>query len=415
MYDPADDQDAIGIFCDRHPIHEAVEVCRDCGGGCCVDCWTMEHGSVLCLNCASNRLRRRRLIRRFMAGAGIVAMLLLALAAADFIRYGTSGSEIRSLRTHLAQHPRDIRARLALAALFIHTGHRDHALAEYRQILEFDPYSERAHGNIGILLYDAGDLDGAAYHLATSVDIDPTYYDAHRYLAVIYERQLALEDAIYAWRKAMELAPSRDKRVECAHALARNLERVGRKFEAAEVLYGLVPWTTEEDRVRIRQRIARLRDEADAGEPLLAAEAVEVRFRPRGPVIPVRGLLNDRIPASFIVDTGATFTTITSKLAEDIGIEDLETRTQVQFRTANGEVTSAALVQVRSLQIADAYVEDLTVAVCDSCSDGLIDGLLGLNFLQRFSVEIDGTSGRLVLRRPPKPARSPAPTPAETP
>ena len=58
---------------------------------------------------------------------------------------------------------------------------------------------------------------------------------------------------------------------------------------------------------------------------------------------------------------------------------------------------------MKSLRIRDAYVEDITVAICDTCGDGLIDGLLGLNFLQRFNVEIDGPSGRLLFRKPDAP------------
>lgn len=333
----------------------------------------------------------------------VAGVLALGLFGLDLAQYGPYAASIHEVRQRLEKNPRDAAALVRLAALYRAAGRPGAAAEAYRSALAVDPQNLVAHVNLGLLYYDVLDLDRAIYHLKIATEIDPGSFEAYRTLGLALERNGDPKGAEPVMRRTLELAPDSPTRAEAARNLARVLERLGRKFEAAQYLaesvHALDGPDAAEDRKQIENRIARLRRESDSSVPLLSADAVEVHFRPWGGTIPVKGLLDERVPAAFLVDTGATYTTITSALARELGMTHLEKRARVRFRAASGDII-APLVQVHSLRIRDAYVENITVAVCDTCGDGLIDGLLGLNFLQRFRVEIDGTTGRLVLRRP---------------
>lgn len=393
-----------------------MAVCQRCAATLCADCWTIGGTQILCIGCEAGRVRRSRALKRgsFLAAGLLVAGL--AVASFDLARYGQYAGSIREVKARLDENPRDAAALVRLAALYRAASRPGAAADTYRSALAVDPKNLVAHVNLGLLYYDVLDLDRAIYHLRSAVEIDPGSYEAHRTLGLALERQGSPAEAEPMLRRTFELAPGTPERADAARNLARVLERLDRKFDAAEVLSGLMHETeTAPERERVAQRIARLRRESDASAPLLPEEAVEVRFRPWGGTIPVKALLNEKVPAAFLVDTGASYTTISSSLAHELGIEGLDKRPRVRFRAASGDI-DAPLVKVGSLRIHDAYVEDLTVAVCDTCGDGLIDGLLGLNFLQRFKVEIDGGSGKLLFMKtdspfapPPGPVRTPLP------
>lgn len=349
-------------------------------------------------------------MKRLGFAGAFVVLGLIAFASLDLARYGQYASSIREVRARLDENPRDAAALVRLAALYRAAGRPGAAAETYRSALGVDPKNLLAHVNLGLLYYDVLDLERSIYHLKVAVEIDPGSFEAHKTLGLVLERKGDPAAAEPVIRRTHELAPGTPERADSARNLARVLERLGRKFDAAEVLSALMHETdTDSERERVAQRIARLRRESDAAAPItLPEEAVEVRFRPWGGTIPVKALLDEKVPAAFLVDTGASYTTISSSLARDLGIRDLDKKPRVRFRAASGDI-DAPLVKIGSLRIHDAYVEDLTVAICDTCGDGLIDGLLGLNFLGRFKVEIDGQSGKMLFKR--SSAEPPAPAP----
>lgn len=399
--------------CRRHPEAEAVAVCQRCAATLCADCWTVGGTRILCIRCEAARVRRSRALWNGATLLSIAAAIGLGILLLDLAQYGHYAASIREVRERLQQNPRDAAALVRLAALYRAAGRPGAAAETYRSALAVDPENPLAHVNLGLLYYDVLDLDRAIYHLQNAIEVDPGSWEAHRTLGLALERRGDAARAEPVMRRTLDLAPGTPERAEAARNLARILERLGRKFEAAEALLASVhesdaAGSSLEDREHVAARIARLRRESDSSPPLLPAEAVEVRFRPWGGTIPVKALLDERVPAAFLVDTGATYTTISSALARELGIQDLDKRPRVRFRAASGDI-DAPLVQIGSLRIRDAWVEDLTVAICDTCGDGLIDGLLGLNFLQRFKVEIDGPSGKLVFKRTDSPLAPPAP------
>jgi clan AA aspartic protease (TIGR02281 family) len=106
--------------------------------------------------------------------------------------------------------------------------------------------------------------------------------------------------------------------------------------------------------------------------------------------------INDSLSIPLILDTGASYTTLSRGIAEKLGInvDGILPRTRVS--TANGVIT-AYLVRLSSIQLGDARVEDITAIIPGNSELGTW-GLLGLNFLNEFDWSNDTRNLRLTLK-----------------
>jgi aspartyl protease family protein len=99
----------------------------------------------------------------------------------------------------------------------------------------------------------------------------------------------------------------------------------------------------------------------------------------------------------FLLDTGASYVTLKQSFARRAGIT-VDAGRVVRLKTANG-VTSAQRGVADSIQIRDARARDVSVVVqpdSQAAYGDRVDGLLGMSFLARFNVSIDGA--RVTLR-----------------
>ena len=102
-------------------------------------------------------------------------------------------------------------------------------------------------------------------------------------------------------------------------------------------------------------------------------------------------------------DTGARLTVITPKLAGELGLDPDEAEGTVEVVGAVA-AASAPVLRVASVSVSDAEVRDLRV-VCHPLSSKLgLDGILGLNFLDRFNIEINNAASSGRRRRPDREA-----------
>lgn len=104
------------------------------------------------------------------------------------------------------------------------------------------------------------------------------------------------------------------------------------------------------------------------------------------------GVTVNGLPREFIVDTGASITAISSSLARDLGLALDGPR--VEVRTANGR-TSAVRARLVSLDLGTLRLRNVPTLVIDGL-DGYA-GLLGLDILARFDVDIDAARSELRL------------------
>jgi clan AA aspartic protease (TIGR02281 family) len=134
---------------------------------------------------------------------------------------------------------------------------------------------------------------------------------------------------------------------------------------------------------------ARIEEAADLAEGIL------IPFTPGSNAIVTQARLNGLLSQRFLVDTGATLTTIPTAAADRLGLSSGSARRR-RVTTVGGEVT-AWEVRLESIVLADTAVTDLTVLVVD-LPDNPTLGLLGMNFIRHFEVDLDNQKGELVLR-----------------
>ncbi len=130
--------------------------------------------------------------------------------------------------------------------------------------------------------------------------------------------------------------------------------------------------------------------------PGSAPEAATISFDPRAPI--TVGVRLNGVPLTLIVDTGAERTVISPAAIERAGLGGQGGR-PILIVGATGAVT-AILVTVPLLDIAGARIGPLPVIVHALPADGRaepVDGLLGRDVLDAFTLTVDMAAGRATL------------------
>ncbi|MDX2085464.1 MAG: retropepsin-like aspartic protease [Candidatus Melainabacteria bacterium] len=101
----------------------------------------------------------------------------------------------------------------------------------------------------------------------------------------------------------------------------------------------------------------------------------------------VPAMVNNHVMATFLVDTGATYTVITPRLAKKLGVVITPETPRVSIITANG-VVKAPKVTLKNVMIGEVQVQQVTAVVQDLGHDVLLSGLLGMNFFDGLELTV---------------------------
>ncbi|MBM2804679.1 MAG: family clan aspartic protease [Deltaproteobacteria bacterium] len=159
-----------------------------------------------------------------------------------------------------------------------------------------------------------------------------------------------------------------------------------------------VPPKQREGANRIQAKESPRTPEPEIKPPPLAPRRVSIPFEKNGNIVIVPVILNNRQTTKLVVDTGASFTFISHALARDLAIDLSRNPKTVPFHTANG-VVEAPLTNLDSITVGGMEIKNLTAAVHDTTPDAHAAGLLGLNFLSNFRMDIDTQKGMLHLEK----------------
>jgi len=134
-----------------------------------------------------------------------------------------------------------------------------------------------------------------------------------------------------------------------------------------------------------------------SGKITAGSEDSIIPLERQGGVWIARVEFNDLYQAHLIVDTGATFTTISEDLAFDAGIKTDPHNPQITLHTAGGKVQAKMGIAPR-IRVGHAGRDDVRVVIhtIPNLPEG-IDGLLGLSFFDRFMVRLDHSQQQLYL------------------
>lgn len=108
-------------------------------------------------------------------------------------------------------------------------------------------------------------------------------------------------------------------------------------------------------------------------------------------------LINNQAQANFILDSGATYTVISTALAAKLGISTAYAQ-KVTVMTANGQISAAKAV-LDSVKVNGLTARNVEVTIFDIPTTQNTSGLLGLSFINKFKVTIDRKNGKLILEK----------------
>ena len=132
--------------------------------------------------------------------------------------------------------------------------------------------------------------------------------------------------------------------------------------------------------------------EAPAGETARQTEAGVLRFQSGAPV--VAPVLINGVALRLMIDTGADRSVISPAAAARTGLAVDGERT-VRILGVTGGATANEM-PVSRMEVAGARVGPLRLIVLDTPASGL-DGLLGRDVLEHFTLTVDSNAGRAVL------------------
>ena len=98
------------------------------------------------------------------------------------------------------------------------------------------------------------------------------------------------------------------------------------------------------------------------------------------------------------LDTGASNTTVPPELVTALGYDLSKSGHEVSVVTGNGDVP-AKCITVRKLTAIGETVENIDVLCHNLSENSVVGGVLGMNFLEHFDVNISFSTGTIELRR----------------
>jgi clan AA aspartic protease (TIGR02281 family) len=114
----------------------------------------------------------------------------------------------------------------------------------------------------------------------------------------------------------------------------------------------------------------------------------------------VNALLNGRVNARLLVDTGASLVVLSPDIAKELNINVKETEPDIKLVLADGTEVSAKLIKLDNVGVEEANAKDVDAAIIykDEAFSGF-DGVLGMSFLRLFKFEINLEQNKLVLQK----------------
>jgi len=120
----------------------------------------------------------------------------------------------------------------------------------------------------------------------------------------------------------------------------------------------------------------------------------------RGQLV-VEALLNQKVKANFILDTGASLVVIKDSIAKQLGLAASDLKEDLKIKLADGRESVAKHVVLASVSVQGVEAQNVDAAILaeDVRDPALKDGLLGMAYLKNFSFKIDQRDKKLTLEK----------------
>jgi predicted aspartyl protease len=244
-------------------------------------------------------------------------------------------------------------------------GHFDQADAFYKEALKLDSKNARAHFGAGKLAMGKVKTKLAVQEIMRAVELDP-----QEPIYRLYASEALGIDKKYA-----------EQRKQLEEYLRLNPRDEDRLTEAKAALETLKAFGSEE-----------------VGAIEAPENPAPVRFRQSLNLIFANVIVNGKGPYDFAIDTGATQTVISEKLAAELGLQPI-TSTMV-FGIGGAGKVETKIYKMKELTVGDVKIRNTPVGTFnDPLISQLADGILGTSVLSDFLITVNYPAGQLELTR----------------
>lgn len=152
-------------------------------------------------------------------------------------------------------------------------------------------------------------------------------------------------------------------------------------------------WVKDKEFSEARAKEIRQRQEHEPKQVVLDKQSGHVT---------VETMLNKKVKANLVLDTGASLVVLSSKIAASLGIDVSDKFSDaVDLVLADGRKVGARRIILESVSVQGAEIEKVEAAVLPKQENNLFtqDGLLGMSFLKKFTFKIDQKNDKLILEK----------------
>jgi len=245
----------------------------------------------------------------------------------------------------------------------------------------------------GRALDDESEAEAECYQKA--IELSPEFAPAYYFLGAIYYRQANYEMADQQFAKFLKYASEADRQAYDMYVYYSPSD-VERLYEE-EVKSTAPAEETKEEKAEEAEKETAEPTREETGEERTEETKTIVRFQPVNGHIIVSAVLNGFVEAKVLVDTGAGTTVLSTELAEKLELEG-DPESSITLKTVATDV-EAQFATLDSIQVGGLIQNDLRVAITDlpSIEKAEFDGILGMDFMNRYKINIDNENNRIVF------------------
>ncbi|WP_373531174.1 TIGR02281 family clan AA aspartic protease [Vampirovibrio sp.] len=172
----------------------------------------------------------------------------------------------------------------------------------------------------------------------------------------------------------------------------------GQDLREAKAFFGNLASTSKNPLiVSMAEESLRKIQDTDQEKSLNPSRRAEVTMLPQTDnTFVVPAVVNRKHMATFLVDTGASYTVITPQMAEQLGIKVVATTPTLPVMTANGTF-NAPVVTLKHVTLGGMRVDDVEAVITDLGDTPQLSGLLGMSFFR--GMELSFKQDKLVISR----------------
>ena len=275
--------------------------------------------------------------------------------------------ELQTVEARLASGPRNAETAAFQGEVEYRKGRFEQADALYRSALKMDEKTARAHFGLGKLAVARMKTTEAVRLFNRAIELDPKEPLYRFYIGDALTLDKKPKEADRQLQEYLKLNPTDPDRVPMAKAALD----ISSAFSGIEI--GQVDAPVQPSPIRLQRM------------PLLNFLFAEVSINGKGPF-------------RFIVDTGATQTVVSQKVASSLGLKKVATN--IMYGLGGEGKVESPIYRADSLEVGDVTIRNVPLgSVSNPLLDLVLDGILGPSLLADFAVTIDYPRSQIELSR----------------